>query len=200
MAWKITLGKPGDTYIIGKRWLKKKIPKTNRISKAIHKESCPGAIYDIGLHFTPEEPEKQQHLWVCIETGQILKKAPKMIPQAKPKPRILEPKPMIKEKIVVPAIKKPISKTKPVPEPELEPEPESIPTKPAIPAATKSTSVEEVKGIGKAVFIKLSDANIKTIGDLLGRHSQEIATLIGRKSDAQIKTWQEKAKSMLKGD
>lgn len=197
MVWKITLGKPGDTYIVGKRWLKKKIPKTNRISKVFHKESCPGAIYDIGLHFIPDEPEKRQHLWVCMETGQIFKKTPKLIPQAKPKPRKIEPKPIVKEKIeVVPAIKKPIPKPKPTPEPE----PEPAPAKPTVPAVTKSTSVEEVKGIGKAAFEKLSVANITTIGDLLGRHSQEIATLIGRKSDVQIKTWQANAKSMLKGE
>jgi predicted flap endonuclease-1-like 5' DNA nuclease len=196
MAWKITLGKPGDTYIIGKRWLKKKIPKINRTSKALHKESCPGAIYDIGFHYIPDEPEKQQHLWVCMETGQIFKKTPKLVPYAKPKPKKVEPKPVVKEKKEVPPV---IKKPKPVPkvEPIPEPEPEVLPTEPVAPAATKSTSVEEVKGIGKAAFEKLSESNITTIGDLLSRHSQEIATLIGRKSDAQIKKWQENAKSML---
>ncbi|MFX0052747.1 MAG: hypothetical protein ACFE8U_15825, partial [Candidatus Hermodarchaeota archaeon] len=121
MAWKITLGKPGDTYIIGKRWLKKKVPKINRTSKALHKESCPGAIYDIGFHFIPDEPEKQQQLWVCIETGQIFKKAPKLVPQAKPKPEKVVPRPVIKEKKKVTPV---INKVKPEPVPKVEPEPE----------------------------------------------------------------------------
>ncbi|MFX0171928.1 MAG: hypothetical protein ACFE9L_08410 [Candidatus Hodarchaeota archaeon] len=96
---------------------------------------------------------------------------------------------------MTPVIEKP--KPESVPKVEPEPKPEVLPTVPAAPAATKSTSITEVKGIGKAAFEKLSAANITTIGDLLSKHSQEIASLIDRKSDAQIKKWQETAKAML---
>jgi predicted RecB family nuclease len=89
--------------------------------------------------------------------------------------------------------------TKPKPKPKVEPKPELIPEpkKPTEPSVTESTSVNQVKGIGEAAFDKLSSAGIKTIGDLLKKHSQEIATMIGRKSDSQIKKWQENARAML---
>ncbi|MCK4847987.1 MAG: hypothetical protein KAT16_03070 [Candidatus Heimdallarchaeota archaeon] len=194
MTWKQTLGKPDDTYIIGKRWLKKKIPKSKRTSKANHKESCPGAIYDIGEHFLPDNPAKRQHLWICMETGTIITKTPKVITVAKPQPPKLKVQPAPKPKKVVTKVKK-------VPEPvvEAEPEPKVAPVVKAVkePSATKTTSVSEVKGIGKAAFEKLTTAGINTIDDLLGKHSQEIATLIGRKSDAQIKKWQDNALAML---
>ncbi len=48
------------------------------------------------------------------------------------------------------------------------------------------------------MFDKLAAAGVNTIGDLISKHSQEIATLIGRKSDVQIKKWQENAREMLK--
>lgn len=197
--WKQTLGKPGETYIIGKHWVKKNIPKSKRISKVLHKEECSGAIYDIGHHYLPEEPSKSQQLWVCMSTGELLKKAPNMktmpkprIKKAKPKPEVTKPPKKVKKKI------KPID-AEPIPAPE----PLAEPVKPAVPAAPSTntlTPVSEVKGIGKAVYEKLSAANIKNIGDLISKHSQEIATLIGRKSDAQIKNWQENAKKMLLGD
>ena len=192
MTWKQTLGKPGYTYIIGKRWLKKQIPKSKRFSKANHKESCPGTIYDIGERYLPDNPAKSQHLWVCMETGAIITKAPKVITIAKPRP----PKPKVKP---APKPKKVVAKVKKAPEPvvEAEPEPKVVPVVKE-PSATKTTSISEVKGIGKAAFEKLSNAGINTIDELLGKHSQEIATLIGRKSDAQIKKWQDNALSMLK--
>ncbi len=194
MTWKQTLGKPGDTYIIGKRWLKKNIPKSQRYSKANHKESCPGAIYDIGDRFLPDNPAKSQNLWICMETGAIITKAPKVVAVAKPRP----PKPKV---ISVPKPKKVVPKVKKVAEPvvEAEPEPKAEPVVETVkkPSATKTTSVSEIKGIGKAAFEKLANAGINTIDDLLGKHSQEIATLIGRKSDAQIKTWQDTALAML---
>ena len=192
MTWKQTLGKPGYTYIIGKRWLKKQIPKSKRYSKMNHKESCPGAIYDIGERFLPDNPAKKQHLWICMETGAIITKAPKVITITKPRP----PKPKVKP---APKPKKVVAKVKKVPEPVVEAEPEPK-VEPVVkePSATKTTSVSEVKGIGKAAFEKLANAGINTIDELLGKHSQEIATLIGRKSDAQIKKWQDNALSMLK--
>ena len=198
MLWKHTLGKPGDTYIIGKHWVKKHIPKTERVAKALHNESCPGAIYDIGLHYLPNDPSKQQHLWLCIETGQLFNKAPSLKTQPKSKPKKVKLKPVTKppvkeKKKVKPVVEKP---------PEPIPEPPPVPVKPAIPATPSIntlTSVSEVKGIGKAAYDKLAAANIKTIGDLLSKHSQEIATMIGRKSDKQIKTWQENAQKMLTG-
>ena len=191
MTWKQTLGKPGYTYIIGKRWLKKQIPKSKRFSKANHKESCPGTIYDIGERYLPDNPAKSQHLWICMETGAIIMKAPKVITIAKPRP----PKPKVKP---APKPKKVVTKVKKVPEPVVEAEPEpKVETVVKEPSATKTTSVSEVKGIGKAAFEKLSNAGINTIDELLGKHSQEIATLIGRKSDAQIKKWQDNALSML---
>ncbi len=195
MSWKQTLGRPGEEFIIGKRWLKKHIPKKYRVSKANHKESCPGAIYDIGERFLPSA-DKMQHLWICMETGQIMTKTPSVIAIPKPKPRKEKPK----------VAKKPVKKAAPVKKevkPKVEPKPESVPgpevkpePKPE-PIFTKETSVQEVKGIGKAAFEKLTTAGINTIDDLLGKHSQEIATLIGRKSDAQIKTWQDNALAML---
>lgn len=192
MTWKQTLGKPGYTYIIGKRWLKKQIPKSKRYSKVNHKESCPGTIYDIGERYLPDNPAKSQHLWICMETGAIITKAPKVITITKPRP----PKPKVKP---APKPKKVVAKVKKVPEPVVEAEPEPK-VKPVVkePSATKTTSVSEVKGIGKAAFEKLANAGINTIDELLGKHSQEIATLIGRKSDAQIKKWQDNALSMLK--
>jgi predicted flap endonuclease-1-like 5' DNA nuclease len=195
MKWKQTLGKPGEEYIIGKRWLKKHIPKKYRVSKVNHKESCPGAIYDLGKRYLPNA-EKMQHIWICMETGQIITKTPSTIAVPKPKPRkekpIVVPKPKTK---VTPAkeVVKPKVEPKPEPEPEIEVKPVTKPS----PKFTKETSVQEVKGIGKAAFEKLSAAGINTIDDLLGKHSQEIATLIGRKSDAQIKTWQDNALAML---
>jgi predicted flap endonuclease-1-like 5' DNA nuclease len=194
MTWKQTLGKPGDTYIIGKRWLKKQIPKSKRYSKANHKESCPGTIYDIGERYLPENPAKSQHLWICMETGAIITKTPKVTMVAKPRP----PKPKV---ISAPKPKKVVPKVKKVAEPvvEAKPEPKVAPVVETVkkPSATKSTSVSEIKGIGKAAFEKLTNAGINTIDDLLGKHSQEIATLIGRKSDAQIKKWQDNALAML---
>lgn len=191
MTWKITLGKPGSTYIIGRRWVKKKIPKTNRISKALHKEKCPGAIYDIGEHYLPDSSENPQRLWVCIESGELLTKPPKHVPLPDTKKVISKP---IKPKAKKPVVKAP-PKPKPIVEPTPTPKPE--PEKPVEPLVTEATSVSEVKGIGKAAFDKLSDAGIKSIGDLLKKHSQEIATMIGRKSDTQIKKWQETARAML---
>lgn len=197
--WKQTLGKPGNTYIIGKHWLKKNIPKSKKIAKALHEESCPGAIYDIGLHYLPDDSSGQQHLWVCMETGQILKKSPKLKALPKPKVKKVKPEP-VKAKPPV-KVKKKVKTVveKPPPEPEVLPAPEPIPTTPTAPAVNTLTSVSEVKGIGKAVYEKLAAVNIKTIGDLLSKHSQEIATLIGRKSDVQIKKWQEAAQKMLTG-
>lgn len=192
MLWKHTLGKPGDTYIIGKHWVKKNIPKTNRVAKTLHNESCPGAIYDIGFHYLPSDPSKQHHLWLCIETGKLFDKVPSLKSQPKTKPKKEKPKPPreVKEKIK-PIVEKP---PEPIPEPVL-----TKPVKPTKPTINTLTSISEVKGIGKAAYDKLVTANIKTIGDLLSKHSQEIATMIGRKSDKQIKTWQENAQKMLTG-
>ena len=195
MLWKQTLGRPGEEFIIGKRWLKKHIPKKYRVSKVNHKESCPGSIYDIGERFLPSA-NKMQHLWVCMETGQILTKSPSVIAIAKPKPRKQKPVVAKKPKKVVTPVKKVVK-----PKIEVKPEPAPVPEVKAVtkstPKFTKETSVSEVKGIGKAAFDKLGAAGIKTIDELLGKHSQEIATLIGRKSDAQIKTWQDNALAML---
>lgn len=197
MSWKHTLGKPGDTYIIGKHWVKKNIPKTNRVAKVLHKEACPGAIYDIGFHYLPDDPSEQQHLWLCIETGELFKKAPSLKVQHKPKPKKVKPEPVV--------TKLPV-KIKMKVEPVVEKSPEAVsvpePAKPAVPAkptVNTLTPVSEVKGIGKAAYEKLSEAGIKTIGDLLSKHSQEIAAAIGRKSDKQVKTWQENAQKMLTG-
>ncbi len=196
--WKQTLGKPGDTYIIGKRWVKKNIPKTKRVAKSLHKESCPGAIYDIGPHYLPNDPSEPKHLWICLTTGELMNQAPALKSLSKPKPKKPKPKPVVakppakvKKKVEV-VVEKPVLEAEPVPEPK----PEAI--KPVTPTVNTLTPVSEVKGIGKAVFEKLVAANIKTIGDLISKHSQEIATLIGRKSDAQIKTWQKNAQQMLR--
>ncbi len=195
MSWKQTLGKPGEEYIIGKRWLKKHVPKKYRVSKVNHKESCPGAIYDLGERYLPSA-EKMQHIWICMETGKILTKTPSTIAIPKPKPRKEKP-------VVAPKPKKKAAPVKKVVKPKVEPKPEPIaepevkPVSKPSPKFTKETSVQEVKGIGKAAFDKLTTAGINTINDLLGKHSQEIATLIGRKSDAQIKTWQDNALAML---
>ncbi|MFW9780184.1 MAG: hypothetical protein ACFFE8_15150 [Candidatus Heimdallarchaeota archaeon] len=195
MSWKITLGKPTNPYIIGKRWVKKRYTKKDRISKSHHQESgCPGAIYDIGEHFLPDSPHEQTHLWVCMTTGRLFKKSPKISPSRtkivakKAKPIKAAPKPKIpKSQALKPQKEKP----------ELSPpEPEAAPV--TVEAKfDKTTSVSEVKGIGKAAFEKLSEVGINTIQDLLRHHSQEIATLIGRKSDAQIKKWQTTAKEMI---
>ncbi len=194
MSWKQLLGSPGEEFIIGKRWLKKHIPKKYRVSKPNHKESsCPGAIYDIGERFLPSA-NKIQHIWICMETGQILTEAPSVIVIPKPKPRKEKPVAAAKPKKKV--IPKKVVKPK-IPEPEPVPVPEVKPVTKATPKFTKETSVSEVKGIGNAAFDKLTTAGINTIDDLLGKHSQEIATLIGRKSDAQIKTWQDNALAML---
>ncbi|MFX0126372.1 MAG: hypothetical protein ACFFAE_22310 [Candidatus Hodarchaeota archaeon] len=197
MSWKHTLGKPGDTYIIGKHWVKKHIPKTKRVAKALHNESCPGAIYDIGYHYLPDDPSKQQHLWLCIKTGKLFEKAPSLKVQPKPKPIKEKPKPVAKPPIKVKEKIKPVVVK--LPESVVETVVES--TKPIVQASTVNTltSVSEVKGVGKAVYEKLVAANIRTIGDLLSKHSQEIATMIGRKSDKQIKTWQKTAQEMLTG-
>ncbi|MFX1516498.1 MAG: hypothetical protein ACFFC6_09315 [Promethearchaeota archaeon] len=198
MLWKHTLGKPGDTYIIGKHWVKKNIPKTKRVAKTLHNESCPGAIYDIGFHYLPSDPSKQHHLWLCIETGKIFDQAPSLKLRPKSKPKKEKPKPVTKppvkeKKKVKPVVEKP---PEPIPEPTPAPVKPAMPTTPSI---NTLTSVSEVRGIGKAAFDKLVAVNIKTIGDLLSKHSQEIATMIGRKSDKQVKTWQENAQKMLTG-
>lgn len=194
--WKHTLGKPGNTYIIGKRWVKKKIPKSKRITKTLHKEPCSGAIYDIGLHYLPDDPSKPKQLWVCMTTGELLKKEPVLIVKPKPKvekakPKLIVTKPPTKVKKKAKPV---VEKLSPIPEPVAEPVKS---TPPVTPTVNTLTPVSEVKGIGKAAFEKLSAANIKTIGDLISKHSQDIATLIGRKSDTQIKKWQENAKNML---
>ncbi|MFW9904091.1 MAG: hypothetical protein ACFFFH_07160 [Candidatus Thorarchaeota archaeon] len=197
MPWKHTLGKPGDTYIIGKHWVKKHIPKTQRVAKTLHNETCPGAIYDIGYHYLPEDPSKQHHLWLCIESGKLFENAPSLKKQPKTSPRKEKPKPVTKPPVKVKKKVKPVvEKPEPVSEPIVEP---TKPAVPAVPSVNTLTSVSEVKGIGKAAYDKLVEANIKTIGDLLSKHSQEIATMIGRKSDKQIKTWQETAQKMLTG-
>lgn len=192
MSWKIILGKPDQTYIIGKRWIKKNIPKTKRISKPRHKNPELGDIYDIGMRYLPDNPTDRINLWVCMQTGTILKSAPKLkdVPKSKVKP----PKPKVKVVPKAPKAKK-IVKPKPKPEPEVATEVKKIPKKSSF---TTITSVSEVKGIGKAVFDKLAAAGVNTIGDLISKHSQEVATLIGRKSDVQIKKWQENAREMLK--
>ncbi|UCE14120.1 MAG: hypothetical protein JSV04_02815, partial [Candidatus Heimdallarchaeota archaeon] len=173
--------------------------KSKKIAKTLHEEACPGAIYDIGLHYLPDNSSVQHHLWVCMETGQILRKEPKLKTLPKPEVKKVAPKP-VKVKPPVKVKKKvKLVVEKPLPEPEVLPAPESIPTKSEVPTVNTLTSVSEVKGIGKAVYEKLADANIKTIGDLLSKHSQEIATSIGRKSDVQIKKWQEAAQKMLTG-
>ena len=196
MSWKLTLGKPDNTYIIGKRWLKKNIPKSKKIAKANHKEKCPGAIYDLGERYLPDKPEKPQQLWICMETGSLLTKTPSVINIPKPKPKKAIPTPIVQPKKKPTPVKK-APKPMPEPEPELIPEAEPEEIAPVKPKFTKETSVSEVKGIGQAAFDKLSAAGIKTIDNLLGKHSQEIATLIGRKSDAQIKKWQDTALAML---
>jgi predicted flap endonuclease-1-like 5' DNA nuclease len=195
MSWKITLGKPTNPYIVGKRWIKKRYTKRDRISKSHHQETkCPGAIYDIGEHYLPDSSEKRTHLWVCMTTGKLFKKSPKISPSrpkaviTKVKPVKAPPKPKIPKK---PKVKPP--KKKPEVKPP-EPKPDPVP---AAPKFDKTTPVSEVKGIGKAAFEKLSSAGITTIQDLLKHHSQEIATMIGRKSDAQIKKWQVNAKEMI---
>ncbi|MHA1975414.1 MAG: hypothetical protein ACW98F_15260 [Candidatus Hodarchaeales archaeon] len=195
MSWKQTLGRPGEEFIIGKRWLKKHIPKKFRVSKVNHKESCPGAIYDIGKHFLPSST-KVQHLWICMETGKILTKSPSVIAIPKPKPRKEKPVVAVKPKKKVALVKK-AAKPKIEAKPEPAPKPVVKPVAKPTPQFTKESSVAEVKGIGKAAFEKLTAAGINTIDDLLGKHSQEIATLIGRKSDAQIKTWQDNALAIL---
>ncbi|MFX0209347.1 MAG: hypothetical protein ACFFDT_25410 [Candidatus Hodarchaeota archaeon] len=197
MLWKHTLGKPGNTYIISKHWVKKNIPKKQRVAKVLHNESCPGAIYDIGFHYLPDDPSKQHHLWLCIETGKLFEKAPSLKKQPKPTPKKVISKPVTKPPLkgkIKPVIEKP---AEPVPEPVIEPVKPAVTT--TTPAINTLTSVSEVKGIGKAAYDKLTTANIKTIGDLLSKHSQEIATMIGRKSDKQIKVWQETAQKMLTG-
>ncbi|MHA1971430.1 MAG: hypothetical protein ACTSW1_00475 [Candidatus Hodarchaeales archaeon] len=196
MSWKIILGKPDNNYIIGKRWIKKHIPKSDRFSKALHKEKeCPGDIYYIGKHYYGDS-KKLVDLWVCMETGRIMTKVPNVTqvsrvhPKAKPKPKPQykkkEPKKVEvvkpKEEVVVAPARAEVEKPK---------------VKAKVPKASKETSVSEVKGIGAAAFDKLSAAGIKTIGDLLKMHSQEIASAIGRKSDAQIKKWQDNAKEMI---
>ncbi|MHA1228842.1 MAG: hypothetical protein ACTSPV_19125 [Candidatus Hodarchaeales archaeon] len=196
MSWKIVLGKPDTTYIIGKRWVKKNIPKSDRLSKALHKEKeCLGDIYYIGQHYYGDS-QNLVDLWVCMETGRLLTKAPNVIqvsreqPKAKPKPKPQykkkEPK---KAEVVKPkeeSVEAPAKVEAEKPKPEVK-----------TPKALKETSVSEVKGIGAAAFEKLSAAGINTIGDLLKMHSQEIAAAIGRKSDAQIKKWQENAKELI---
>ncbi|MHA2306234.1 MAG: hypothetical protein ACXACU_12670 [Candidatus Hodarchaeales archaeon] len=195
------MGKPDQTYIIGKRWVKKNIPKSKRISKLLHENSEYGDIYDIGMHFLPNNPDQRVNLWLCMETGTVLKSAPKL---KKPMESKIRSKIAAKPKLQV-SRKKPIVKTTtaPKPEPKPEPVPEIIakPVKKASPkkaSSTTLTSVSEVKGIGKAAFEKLAAVNINTIGDLISKHSQEIATLIGRKSDSQVKKWQDNAREMLK--
>lgn len=199
LSWKVTLGKPNQKYIIGKRWVKKNIPKSKRISKPLHENPEYGDIYDIGSHFLPDKPDQRINLWVCMETGTVLKSAPKLKKLIKPRPK---PKVEAKPKSKVVPKKSKVKKTV-IPKPEPKPEPEPVPEPVAIitpkkSSATTMNSVTEVKGIGKAAAEKLSAANIITIGDLISKHSQEIATLIGRKSDTQVKKWQDNAREMMK--
>lgn len=199
LSWKIILGKPDQTYIIGKRWVKKNIPKSKRISKPLHKNTEYGDIYDIGMRFLPDNPDQRVNLWVCMETGTVLKSAPKLKKPIKSKAK---PKVEVKLKPKVVPKKSKVKKTvipKPGPKPEPEPVPEPVAKITAKKSsATTMTSVSEVKGIGKAAVEKLAAANIYTIGDLISKHSQEIATLIGRKSDIQVKKWQDNAREMMK--
>jgi hypothetical protein len=57
--------------------------------------------------------------------------------------------------------------------------------------------VNEIKGIGKATAEQLTMVGIKTAADLLNLDSKAIADKIGRKSDTQIKKWQDNAKASL---
>ncbi|MHA2225307.1 MAG: hypothetical protein ACXAC8_08895 [Candidatus Hodarchaeales archaeon] len=74
MTWKHILGKPGNTYIIGKHWVKKNIPKSKRLPKSSYKTICPDYIYNIGFHFLPDDPTNPQELWVCLKTGDLFTK------------------------------------------------------------------------------------------------------------------------------
>ncbi len=74
MTWKLTLGRPGNTYIIGKRWVKKNISKSKRLHKNSFKNICSDYIYNIGFHYLPNDPTKIQELWVCMKTGELFEK------------------------------------------------------------------------------------------------------------------------------
>ena len=148
MSWKIELGKAAKPYFIGRRWIKKQIPKSNRISKALHKENlCPGDIYYIGKHFY-ENSKEMIDLWVCMETGTILTKPPiytKITPPT-PKPQIQPSQPKFhitpeKKEIAKSAVKSKSkeTKTKPEEETKLKGQPEVKSTK-----ATRNTPVSEV--------------------------------------------------------
>ena len=74
MTWKLTLGKPGNTYIISKHWVKKNISKSKRLPKNLFKNLCPDYIYNIGFHYLPNDPTQPQELWVCMKTGELYMK------------------------------------------------------------------------------------------------------------------------------
>ncbi|MFX0016972.1 MAG: hypothetical protein ACFFB2_15530 [Promethearchaeota archaeon] len=74
MTWKHTLGKPGNTYVITKHWVKKNIPKSKRLPKLFSKEVCPDYIYNIGLHYLPDNPKIPQEIWICLKTGVLFTK------------------------------------------------------------------------------------------------------------------------------
>lgn len=74
MSWKHTLGKPGNSYIISKSWVKKNISKSNRLPKNVSKTICSDYIYYIGEHYTPDDPLKPVELWVCMKSGVLFKK------------------------------------------------------------------------------------------------------------------------------
>ena len=74
MTWKHVLGRPGHTYIISKHWLKKHIPKSQRLPKTYSETICPDYIYNIGFHYLPDDPIEPQELWVCLKTGELYTK------------------------------------------------------------------------------------------------------------------------------
>jgi len=57
--------------------------------------------------------------------------------------------------------------------------------------------VIEVKGIGAKTLDQLTKINIVTAEELIARDPHEIAELLGRKSDTQIRKWQENARILL---
>ena len=161
-------------------YIKKHIPKTNRITKRRHLvKECPGDIYYLGFQKLPDF-EEEREVWVCMETGKLLFK----------KPKLREEPSASKKKS--PVVKKPTVAEKPSPQKITKPKSEK-------PSITKGSDIpiSEVKGIGAKAQEQLKAIKIETIAELLAKDSDEIAKLLGRKSDTQIKKWQENARLLI---
>ncbi|MHA2296896.1 MAG: hypothetical protein ACXADA_12760 [Candidatus Hodarchaeales archaeon] len=176
MTWKIKLTSSitDSTLVIGRKWLKKNLKGTDLYPSAC--EQCNGTVHGLSSGWKTFD---DLTVFVCFNCGFLHKSAPKVTVKKQPvtkkkKKAKVEPKKAVSK----PKGKKPAEKAEPAKD-------------------AAKIKVNEIKGIGKATAEQLTMVGIKTAADLLNLDSKAIADKIGRKSDTQIKKWQDNAKASL---